>query len=112
MRVDGKPVDTWEALLRRGGFADKVQIVRSDFHRRVLPPGETVHAFRLHDDGGKEINGGGAPDSLGRRLERALGHASFEICYCSTLDDCWINANGETSPVRRCPAPSSDTFQQ
>jgi hypothetical protein len=40
-----------------------------------------------------------------------------EICYCSTLGECWtLHAGGSQPPIttrtRRCPAPSADTFQQ
>jgi hypothetical protein len=42
---------------------------------------------------------------------------SVEICYCSTLGECWTLRSGESSPsttvaTRRCPTPSETSFQQ
>ena len=40
-----------------------------------------------------------------------------EICYCSTLGDCWTLRAGELTPgttneTSRCRSPSANSFQQ
>ncbi len=110
VRVDGKPVPTWAALLIRAGMTDAHDIGYSTFHRSVISPGESVHAFRPHDEKGDDLY---PKPGYGLRLQSALQHSTFEICYCSTLDECWtVTDDDETIPVKRCPSPSDDSFHQ
>jgi len=42
---------------------------------------------------------------------------AVEICYGSTLGECWTmrgggKSRGTTTEVRRCPSPSATSFQQ
>jgi hypothetical protein len=96
--VDGKPVRSWyeaaerlihESTLRNGSIVG--------FDNAVLSPGDEVVTLRLDDDAQVEA-------FLSER--RRLG---VEICFCSTMEECWmLRAGGglesETQPVDRCPA--------
>ena len=50
------------------------------------------------------------------KLNDARFKVTVEICYCSTLGECWTLRSGgtESSTVetRTCPGPSATTFQQ
>ncbi|MEO8927215.1 MAG: hypothetical protein ABI306_08630 [Caulobacteraceae bacterium] len=48
-------------------------------------------------------------------LNQARQNVAFEVCYCSVLDECWTTDLKETTdpkPVRRCPAPTADNYQE
>jgi len=50
-------------------------------------------------------------------LNKDRGRVSVEICYSSTLGECWtLRANGlmpgTTTETGRCPTASAITFQQ
>ena len=51
------------------------------------------------------------------KMNEARGRVSVEICYSSSLGDCWslsagALAPGTTTETHRCPTASADTFQQ
>jgi hypothetical protein len=115
--VDGKPVTDWDEALQRIFVTGKHHFGESDIHRRVLSAGETLEFLFPSDDNGAPL-AVGAKGSLGDVLDHARhDRLGFEICYCSTLGDCWtLRAAPEppngTTETRRCPAPSERTFQQ
>ncbi len=52
----------------------------------------------------------GAPKN---KIYVATDKLSLEICYCSTLDKCWVAKSGDRSqpkPVDVCPAPEGGLF--
>jgi hypothetical protein len=54
---------------------------------------------------------------LWAKLYAGRGHITVEICYCSTLGECWTLRGGGMSPVRQprrvvAPTRSDITFQQ
>jgi hypothetical protein len=51
------------------------------------------------------------------KLDTGRSRVTVEICYCSTLGECWTLRGGgttpsTTTPTRHCPAPSATSFQQ
>jgi hypothetical protein len=59
----------------------------------------------------------GPAGSEGARVNEGRRRVGVEICYCSTLGDCWILKSAEHAGESReetshCPAPSSSSFQQ
>jgi hypothetical protein len=71
----------------------------SQVDETVLRPGEDDPVLRVErSDVAPEV-----PD----RLSKALGQLSFRVCYCSVLDQCWINdlKSTRTEPVRECRPP-------
>ena len=99
VRVDGKSVKTWgEALDLLGKvdpelkeFATYDDVIHEQLVGRVLGSGVTHHPLRF---------GGTRPEEQ-KLLVRAYEKAEVEICYCSTLDECWFRR--ESRPVRTCP---------
>ena len=101
--VDGKSQRSWEGVLGALGLpADGLTV--STIHGTVISPGERVLAVSFADKG---------------RYERFLGVArsrvNLEICYCSSLGDCWLDSDRRgksgTQPVGQCPAvPEASQF--
>ena len=106
VRFDGQPVRTWDELMTRMAGPGEYAIWQSSFATRPLSPGEELHVFELREKGrAAEI------------FNRARFRIGVEICYCSTLGDCWTfvkepTGSPSTDETRRCPAPSAITFQQ
>ncbi len=51
------------------------------------------------------------------KMNKERLRVSVEICYCSTLGECWtLRASGlapsTTTEARHCPTPSANSFQQ
>jgi hypothetical protein len=76
-----------------------------EFHRvhsglvgRVLPPGGTIVAMKFEPRDSIVDKGHRVQD-----LEEALDKLDVEICYCSTLDDCWMTGGFNSTPVKECP---------
>jgi hypothetical protein len=51
------------------------------------------------------------------KMNKDRERITVEICYCSTLGECWtLRAGGlthsTTTETRRCPSPSATSFQQ
>jgi hypothetical protein len=102
--VDGKPQRNWDAVYAALGLK---------FERR--PPYSTLSSIVL---------------SAGERLDQVLFRSAEEfnayaeqvnrveqrICYCSTLNECWLYDGREKDPARlrrevnECPARSADDF--
>jgi len=113
--VDGGPAADWAAamLLLFGTRVDRpgrYSYSQETIGDRVLSAGENLAIFVPHFDRGQED------------LRIAFDHqdrfrVGVEICYCSTLGDCWtLVARGRqaarTAETGRCPAPSAATFKQ
>jgi len=83
---------------------------------RVFAAGESTSVFTPHDEAQKPI-AFDKSNPLWANLDAARGHVTVEICYCSTLGECWTLHAGGMSPgttiqTHRCPTPSDITFQQ
>ncbi len=114
--VDGVVVADWDAALQRLLGPGKHSYAQSAIHGRVLSAGESLDILDAEDDTGAPLVNG-APGTLGDRFNQARYRIGVEICYCSTLRDCWtLVAGGQrewaTTETRRCPAPSARSFQQ
>ena len=83
---------------------------------RVFAPGESMNVFTPHDEAQNPIPFDKS-NPLWAKLDAGRGHVTVEICYCSTLGECWtLRAGGltagTTTETGRCPTPSDITFQQ
>jgi hypothetical protein len=103
LTVDGKPVKDWEeAWAALNGDAD---FAASPFFKRK--DGQTLHTTMAHRvlGAGVEIH----PIQLNSTSEdRPMIGALYrrirvEICYCSTLEECWITGGFESTAVPSCP---------
>ena len=116
VRVDGQPVRNWkEALGRILGPGEHLGS-ESDMSGHVFAAGESMTVFTPFDPGGKPLNFDKS-NPLWVKLNKDRGRVTVEICYCSTLGECWtLRGSGltpsTTTETRRCPSPSSTSFQQ
>ena len=100
--VDGKPQPDWQHVLEALGTLPH-KYSQSTLNPNVLTPGEKVPAIQFADE-----------DDYKRFRAAAVTHLTLmNICYCSTLGECWMysdkHAVGYKSlaqlvkPIDRCP---------
>lgn len=116
VKVDGQPVKNWldvsEKLLGPGNH----RFSESDMSGHVLSPGESITVFTpRHPDNSALVFDKANPLWVTMNKERE--RVTVEICYASTLGECWILRGGtmshaSTTEVGRCPDQSAATFQQ
>ena len=116
VRMDGEPVRNWnevfEKLLGPGRYPGS----ESDMNGHAFAAGESVTVFTPHDPENNPLNFDKS-NPLWVRMNKDRLRVTVEICYCSTLGECWtLRAGGltpsTTTETRRCPSPSAISFQQ
>jgi hypothetical protein len=115
VKIDGQPMKNWNEVLNTFLGPGKHRFSESDMSGHVLAPNESMTVFTPHDHEGNPLTDASNP--LWTEMNRDRGRLSVEICYSSTLDECWIlRANGlaagTTTAIRHCPSSSEITFQQ
>jgi hypothetical protein len=117
VRVDGQPVKNWkEALGKMLGPGEHLGS-ESDMSGHVFAPNESMDVFTPHDDANNPVRFDKS-NPLWVKLNTDRARVTVEICYSSTLGECWtLRAGGPTSSsttteTRRCPTPSAISFQQ
>jgi hypothetical protein len=115
-KVDGQPVTNWNEVMEKLVGPGKSGYSESDMSGRVLSAGESMTTFTPWGPDGKPI----AYDRSNPfyvQMNKDRERLEVEICYCSTLGDCWtLRGGGKTSnvttPTRHCPSPSATSFRQ
>jgi len=112
--VDGNPAADWNAAMRslfgaRVNRPGRYSYSQETIGDRVLSAGENLAIFIPHFDATQE--------ELRTAFDKDRFRIGVEICYCSTLGDCWTLVAAGRQPARtnergRCPAPSAATFKQ
>jgi hypothetical protein len=128
VKVDGRPVSDWVDVVERLMGPEKPAgwirssatpafgYSESDMSGRVLSAGESMTIFTPW---GPERN----PITYDRsnpvyvQMNEARFRITVEICYSSTLGDCWLLRAGGKTPnvttaIRRCPGSSTTSFSQ
>jgi hypothetical protein len=118
VKVDGQPVRNWKEALEKilGPGAGEHLGSESDMSGRVFAAGESMTVFTPHDPENNPLNFDKS-NPLWVRMNKDRLRVMVEICYCSTLDECWtLRAGGltpsTTTETRHCPSPSTTSFQQ
>jgi len=116
LKVDGQPVRNWAEVLEKILGPGYHPGEESDMSGRVFAAGESTSVFTPHDEAQKPI-AFDKSNPLWAKLDAGRGHVTVEICYCSTLGECWTLHAGGMSPgttiqTHRCPTPSDITFRQ
>jgi hypothetical protein len=115
VKLDDQPVKRWNELLDKLIGQGKHRFSESDMNGHVLAPNESMTVFTPNDSEGNPLTDRSNPLWVEMNKDRA--RVSVEICYSSTLGECWTLrasglAAGSTTETSRCPAPSDITFQQ
>jgi hypothetical protein len=83
---------------------------------RVLAAGESLTIFTPRDPENNPILYDRS-NPLYMQMNKDRERIDVEICYCSTLGDCWTLRGGGkavsvTTETRRCPSSSVTSFRQ
>lgn len=102
--IDGKPRADWEHVLVALGIPPH-HFTQTSLNHEVLSPGEELKIIRFPDA------------KLWQRFhDAAAGRIGIDICFCSTLGDCWMSSNRtlvgtlatplqvRVEPIGQCPA--------
>jgi hypothetical protein len=116
VRVDDQPVKNWVEVLDKILGPGYHPGEESDMSSHVFSAGESMNVFTPHDDAHNPIPFDKS-NPLWAKLDPGRSRVTVEICYCSTLDECWTLRGGgttpsTTTPTRQCPTSSAITFQQ
>jgi hypothetical protein len=116
VKVDGQPVKNWIEVLDKLMGPEKHRYSESDMSAHVLAAGETRTVFTPQDPNGNDI-AYDRSNPLWIQMNKDRLRVTVEICYSSTLGECWtLRAGGTTpsttTPIRHCPTPSANSFKQ
>jgi hypothetical protein len=116
VKVDGQPVRNWKEALQRILGPGEHLGSESDMSGRVFAAGESMTVFTPRDPENNPLNFDKS-NSLWVTMNKDRLRVTVEICYCSTLGECWTLRAGGSTPsttteTRRCPTPSATSFQQ
>ena len=116
VKVDGQPVRNWKEALERILGPGEHLGSESDMSGRVFAAGESMTVFTPHDPENNPLNFDKS-NPLWVTMNKDRLRVTAEICYCSTLGECWtLRAGGltpsTTTECPRCPTPSATSFRQ
>ena len=116
VKVDDQPVKNWAEVLEKILGPGYHPGEESDMSGRVFSAGESMNVFTPHGEANNPIPFEKS-NPLWAKLNTGRSRVTVEICYYSTLDECWtLRAGGSTPSIttetRRCPTPSATSFQQ
>ena len=113
--VDAQPVRNWHDALQKLLGPGRHSFSESTMTGHVLSAGESMNILVPHSDEGKPLTSEKS-DPLYAAADEARKRVGVEICYCSTLGECWtVRSDGSSSSTvstRTCPGPSATTFEQ
>ncbi|HJU25471.1 MAG TPA: hypothetical protein VJ722_02230 [Rhodanobacteraceae bacterium] len=81
VRIDGRPQPDWIHVVAALGLPRR-HFNQTTVNRDVLSPGEELQAIHFPD---KEL--------WQRFHDAAFGRLAMDVCFCSTLDECWMSSN-------------------
>ncbi len=116
VKVDGQPVRNWSEALEKLLGPGEHRYAESDMSGRVISAGESMIALTPTDADRNPLNFDKS-NPLWVKLNKERERVSIEICYCSTLGECWsLRAGGPTpnttTEIGDCPNSSAISFQQ
>ena len=109
--INGKPQSDWNRVVANMGLPPH-QFFQATINHDVLSPGEELQIIRFPDK------------ALWQRFKTAASNRmAMDICFCSTLGECWISSNKnlieppsmplqlKVEAVDRCPQlPPAEVF--
>ena len=116
VKVDGQSVKNWNEVFDKILGPAKHLGQENDVSGHVFSAGESMTVFIPHDDANNPVSFDKS-NPLWVRLNKERFRVTVEICYSSTLGECWTlraggTASSTTTPTRHCPNPSATSFQQ
>jgi hypothetical protein len=88
VKVDDQPVKNWYEVLEKLLVPGKHRGSESDISGHVFSPGESMTVFTPYgpDDNPIKFD---RSNPIWIQLNKDRGRVTVEICYCSTLGECW-----------------------
>jgi hypothetical protein len=116
LKVDGQPMKNWSEALDKLMGPQQHRYSESDMNGHVFAAGESITVFTPHDSNGNEI-AFDKSNPLWIQMNKDRFRVTVEICYSSTLGECWTLRAGGLTPgttieTRRCPTQSAISFRQ
>ena len=115
VKVDGQTVPDWQAALQKLLGPGEHNSSINTMVGHVLSPGETMNVLVPLGADDKPLSMA-SHDPLYERMGKARFRVSIEVCFSSTLGECWTlregrNASSVIVETSSCPAPSANDFQ-
>lgn len=109
--VDNKPYTSWNDVLEALRIEKPRPYSQTTINPNVLTPGEHVQIVKFPDE-----------DLWKRFRAAASAHLTMDVCFCSTLDECWMYSDRNlvgfklstrlVNPVDECPkVPEEEIFK-
>lgn len=116
VQVDRQPVKNWYEVLEKFFGPGEHRGSEMDMSGHVFAPGESMNIFAPFNPDGKPI-AFDKSNPLWVKMNKDRFRVTVEICYSSTLGECWTLRAGGSAPsttteIRSCPGPSTISFQQ
>ncbi len=116
VKIDGQPVSDWYGALQKLLGPGKHYYSSSTMNSRVLSPGETISILVPYGSDSRPLTPASS-DPLGPQADKARNRVAVEICFSSTLGECWMlrtdqNTNSTTTAISSCPEPSVGDFRE
>lgn len=114
--VDGQPVANWAQVFDKLLGPGSHHFAESNMKGHVLSAGESMTIATPLDDNGHPLTLD-KETPLGEQMNKARFRVSMEICYSSTLGQCWLLRSdadklSSTTEISTCPRDSATSFQQ
>src|SRR5438094_8592536 len=97
VKVDGQPVRNWKEALERILGPGEHLGSESDMSGHVLAAGESMTVDTPHDPEHNPLNFDKS-NPLWVKMNKERLRLTVEICYCSTLGECWTLRAGGLTP--------------
>jgi len=116
VRVDGEPVRNWNAALEKLLGPGHYRFSQDTIGGHTFSAGESLEVLVPYDSDGGPLTFDKSP-ALWTTINKERHRVGVEICYSSTLGDCWVlrrepNSRSTTTEVQTCPDRSPDSFEQ
>jgi hypothetical protein len=116
VRVDGEPARNWEVALQKLIGPGQYKFTQSSMSGHVMAAGESMDIMVPHNFDGSAL-AADKSNPLWVALNKERGRIAIEICYSSTLGECWTlrrDASGKstTTETRSCADTAAISFEQ
>jgi hypothetical protein len=117
VKVDDQPVRNWKEALEKILGPGTHLGSESDMSGHVFAAGESMTVFTPRDPENNPLVFDKS-NPLWVKMNKERERVTVEICYCSSLGECWMLRSGgptsasTTTQISHCPSPSAISFQQ
>lgn len=117
VKVDGESFRNWHDALQKLIGPGEYRFTQSTISGRVFAAGESMDILVPHDFDGAPLTFEKKDSPVRAALDQERNRVEIEICYCSTLGECWTlrrlaNGRSSTTPTRTCSEQSATSFEQ